>query len=503
MFRSVLDKIWGDWRVMLAVLSLLCVVVFAVQTIVTWYRLRQFKGPFPATFSNLWLVRALLNGRMNFDMLEASRKYGSLVRIGPNMLITDDPALMRRMNTVRSPYRRSDWYIGLRFDPSRDNILSQMDEETHTELRTKMAVGYAGKENEHLEQNIDESVLALIKLIDSKYITTDTEYKPMDFGRKAQFFTLDVISYVAYGMPFGFLATDTDVYQYIEMSEQAVPAAMMVTIFPWLNHVLTSSFMKRLLPSATDAIGFGKIIGITKEVVGQRFGPDAKDQRDMLGSFVRHGLTRDEAESETILQIIAGSDTTATAIRTTFLYIITTPRVLTKLLAEITGAPLKLSSPISDAEARAMPYLQAVIKEGLRIWPPAVGLMAKKVPPEGDTINGMYVPGGTRIGYGGFSILRNKKIWGEDADVFRPERWLEGEGIKDLEQAWEVIFNAGRYQCLGKNVALMELNKVFVELLRHFEFSLVDPTNPWKSMCMGIFSQSEMWLRITRREKRL
>lgn len=42
---------------------------------------------------------------------------------------------------------------------------------------------------------------------------------------------------------------------------------------------------------------------ITKEVVGQRFGPDAKDQRDMLGSFIRHGLTRDEAESETILQM--------------------------------------------------------------------------------------------------------------------------------------------------------------------------------------------------------
>lgn len=41
----------------------------------------------------------------------------------------------------------------------------------------------------------------------------------------------------------------------------------------------------------------------TKEVVDQRFGPDAKDQRDMLGSFIRHGLTRDEAESETLLQM--------------------------------------------------------------------------------------------------------------------------------------------------------------------------------------------------------
>jgi hypothetical protein len=42
---------------------------------------------------------------------------------------------------------------------------------------------------------------------------------------------------------------------------------------------------------------------ITKEVVGKRFSPDANDQRDMLGSFIRHGLTRDEAESETILQM--------------------------------------------------------------------------------------------------------------------------------------------------------------------------------------------------------
>ena len=48
-----------------------------------------------------------------------------------------------------------------------------------------------------------------------------------------------------------------------------------------------------------DAFG----CSITKEVVAQRFGPDAKDQRDMLGSFIRHGLTRDEAESETILQM--------------------------------------------------------------------------------------------------------------------------------------------------------------------------------------------------------
>lgn len=104
-------------------------------------------------------------------------------------------------------------------------------------------------------------MLAFIKLVDSKYISTEQEYRPIDFGRRAQYFTLDVLSTVAYGAPFGFLETDTDVYQYIELSEQVIPAAMMVTVFPWLNKILTLSLMKGILPSEKDPIGFGKIKG--------------------------------------------------------------------------------------------------------------------------------------------------------------------------------------------------------------------------------------------------
>jgi cytochrome P450 len=161
---------------------------------------------------------------------------------------------------------------------------------------------------------------------------------------------------------------------------------------------------------------------------------------------------------------IAGSDTTAVAIRVIFLYLITTPRVLERFRAEYSKA--SISSPIQDSEARNLPYLQAIIKEGLRIWPPVVGLMAKEVPPSGDVVSGLFVPGGTSIGYCAFGIFRDKKIWGEDVDVFRPERWLDSsaEKIKEQEQTLEIIFAFGKYQCLGRNVALMELNKVFVEV---------------------------------------
>ena len=161
---------------------------------------------------------------------------------------------------------------------------------------------------------------------------------------------------------------------------------------------------------------------------------------------------------------MAGSDTTATAIRAILLYLIMHPRVTSKLRTEISSNPI--SSPIQDAEARKLPYLQAIIKEGLRIFPPVVGLMSKEVPPSGDVINNQFVPGGTKIGYGAYGIFRDKQMWGQDADTFRPERWLEAspEKIKEMESTLELIFSYGKYQCLGKSLAMMELNKIFVEV---------------------------------------
>lgn len=490
----------ANWRVVLGLLVVGSVTSSITRRIYAWYRLRHIKGPFWAAFSRWWLVRHVSGGTMHLDLYEVNEKYGALARIGPDTLVTCDPELLRRMLGVRTNYRRSDWYVAMRLDPSRDNVLSQRDDTRHNELRAKMAAGYSGKEVENLENRIDQCVLDLCQLIERKYLSTEQDYKPLDFGRKAQYFTLDVISNVAFDEPFGFLDNDADIHRYIQTTEENLPAIILVSVLPWLNWALQSPLLKSLLPSEKDPIGLGKIIGIAKEVVGKRFGPDKKVQRDMLGSFIAHGLTQKEAESETLVQILAGSDTTATALRGTLLHILSTPRVHARLLAEIAAAAP--SRPIKDAEARQMPYLQAVIKEGLRIFPPVTGLMSKDVPKGGDTYNGLYIPDGTKIGYCAWGVFRRKEIWGEDAAVFRPERWLDGssEKVREMEATLELVFGYGRWQCLGKNVALIELNKVFVELLRNFDLALVDPTNPWKSSNSGIFMQSEMWIRASKKD---
>lgn len=165
---------------------------------------------------------------------------------------------------------------------------------------------------------------------------------------------------------------------------------------------------------------------------------------------------------------VAGSDTTATAIRTTLLLILTTPRVYTALLAEITAlAPaLGADEVISDARARGMPYLQAVIKEGLRWFPPVTGMLSKMVPAGGVEWKGVRLPAGTQVGFGVWSAMRAPDSWGSDADEFRPERWLEAspDQLRNMEATLSLVFGSGKWSCLGKDTALMELNKVFVEV---------------------------------------
>jgi cytochrome P450 len=195
----------------------------------------------------------------------------------------------------------------------------------------------------------------------------------------------------------------------------------------------------------------------------------------MTASFIAHGLSETDLVAESLLQILAGADTTATAIRATVLHIITHPSVYVALQAEIDQCVREgriSSQVIKESEAHSMPYLQAVIKEGLRIWPPATGQVGKVVPAQGDEVEvdgrKVFIPGGTTVGYCAWGIHRNKEVFGEDAEVFRPERWLIGDGerLKRMQKTLDLVFGYGKYQCLGKPVAMLELNKVFVEVSR-------------------------------------
>lgn len=97
---------------------------------------------------------------------------------------------------------------------------------------------------------------------------------------------------------------------------------------------------------------------------------------------------------------------------------------------------------------------------------PFSGLLMKEVPPEGDEFNGVFLPAGTRIAHNTLAIQRSTAVFGYDAEIFRPERWLDiaPEKYREMTQVVEMVFGHGRWSCIGKPVAFVELNKVFVQV---------------------------------------
>jgi hypothetical protein len=148
----------------------------------------------------------------------------------------------------------------------------------------------------------------------------------------------------------------------------------------------------------------------------------------------------------------------------------------------------------------------------------------KEVPSPGDTIHGRFLPAGTRIAPSNWALMRKMDVFGQDAELFRPERWLEVEGAQatNMRRHVELVFGYGRWACAGKSIAFLELNKIFVEvcymmpdiirldswgdcadiekLLRRFDFQLVNPTRPWSSINHNLFLQKNMWVHVTERK---
>ncbi|KAJ8116012.1 hypothetical protein OPT61_g2463 [Boeremia exigua] len=442
-------------------------------------------------------MRESLLGTQPTTLRDVHTEYGKLARVGPNELVTSDPEVWRNIMSVRSAYSRGRWYDAWKIE-GKHNLFSMRDEAAHTRLRNKMTAGYSGKENESMEYTIETQVANFVDLIKSKYVSSASSYRPVDLAQKIQYLTLDVISDLAFGKPLGFLQVDGDPYDYLEATEASMPVFALLGNIPWLADLLNSPPLRRFLPSERDKGGFGAIIGFSKRVVAERFEKGAVPQPDMLGSFIRHGLSQNEVSGEALLQIIAGTDTTATGLKVIMLHIMTNPTVHAKLQEEIdVGISCgSVSSPVKDTEARRLPYLQAVIKEGLRMKSPAGGTFFKTVPPGGDVINGLSVPAGTEIGVSHLSFLHSKQIFGEDADMFRPERWLEAdsEHLNNMNKAVDLIFHSGRYQCVGKPVALMEFNKTFVELFRIFNFTVVNAEKPAHITNAGVWLIKDFWL---------
>ncbi|PHH60027.1 hypothetical protein CDD81_2195 [Ophiocordyceps australis] len=203
--------------------AVLAALILAATRVKGYYRLAHVPGPKLMGFTNLVMARKMYSGRMHYGLLDLKKTYGPIVRTGPNMLMVSDPDVIRHMSAARSEYTRGPYYKAVRINPDVDNIFSMTDDIVHKELKSKMGLGYSGRDMGGFEPGVDKQIAALVRLIECKYLSTATEYRPMDLALKCNYFALDVISELGFGAAFGFLAEDRDLYRYNEMTRKFFP----------------------------------------------------------------------------------------------------------------------------------------------------------------------------------------------------------------------------------------------------------------------------------------
>ncbi|XP_075484209.1 cytochrome P450 704C1-like [Primulina tabacum] len=276
-------------------------------------------------------------------------------------------------------------------------------------------------------------------------------------------------------------ASEMTCYRYVDMSWP---------IKKFLN-VGSEATLKRCM-KIVDSFVY-KVIQSKTEQMNKPKDDRQVNRGDILSRFLEMNETDPKYLKDIILSfIIAGKDTTASTLSWFFYMMCKHPLVQEKIVKEVQeAANLQVNSSIDEIAKSIteealdkMQFLHAALSETLRLYP--------AVPEDGkmcfsdDTLpDGFSIKKGNLISYVPYAMGRMKSLWGDDAEVFRPERWLDENGFFQHESSFKfTAFQAGPRICLGKEFAYRQM-KIFASvLLGAFVFNLADEMKPVKYRTM-------------------
>lgn len=191
------------------------------------------------------------------------------------------------------------------------------------------------------------------------------------------------------------------------------------------------------------------------------------------------GFTGPELWGESNLLIIAGSDTTSTALASAFFYLVHNPAALEKLSEEVRSVFDNVEDIHAGPQLNSCVYLRAVIDEAMRLSPPVGGALPREVLPGGIDIDGHHIPAGVVVGTPHYALHHHPSYYPAPF-IFTPERWIAGSSssvTRDsvaLAQSAFCPFSVGPRGCIGKGLAYNELMTGLGRTVWMYDFKLAE-----------------------------
>ncbi|KAL4724381.1 hypothetical protein ACLX1H_008995 [Fusarium chlamydosporum] len=469
--------------------------VALIVAIVAWYilpwasnkDLRGIPAPFPAQFTNLWLLSTCRRGKRYEIVDQVHKKLGVLVRIAPNHVSVADADAINTIYGHGNGFLKADFYDT--FVSIRRGLFNTRDRAEHSRKRKIVSHTFAPKSVLEFEPYIRQNLEVFIKQWDR--ISSNKErdgYGRVDCLNWFNFLAFDIIADLAFGKPFGMLASGADIAEVKASPTSPTIYAPAVEIMNRRGEVsATLGCLPQLKPYAKylpdpffsqGLQAVENLAGIAIARVSERLerGGDST-RKDLLARLMQgrdekgEPLGRDELTAEALTQLIAGSDTTSNSSCALLYHVVRTPGVMQKLYEEITAAvPEDIDIPDFES-VKHLPYLGHCINETLRIHSPSGIGLPREIPPnhKGVTLHGRYFGPGTVLSVPTYTIHHSTEIWGPDADDFKPERW---EALTDKQKNAFIPFSYGPRSCVGRNLAEMQMRLIAATWVKRYNVVL-------------------------------
>ncbi|GKZ31010.1 hypothetical protein AbraIFM66950_010930 [Aspergillus brasiliensis] len=486
-------------HLILVIAPVICSLYWSLSIIYALYLhpLRHIPGP------GSWIILPLLRhisgirGRLDTDIHRLHETYGPVVRFSDNEVsfITAEA-----WSKIYGHGHRELPKVSSSAANPRDIVSS--NEADHSRFRKALSPAFSAKGLQAQEPLINSYVDTLI----SRLKGIAESQLPADMVKWYNLTTFDIIGDLAFGESFGGLESSqyhywvATIFQFIKF----IPFVRLRDAYPMFFKALSLVMPKKLLTARERQRAHTRI------TVQKRLDNASKYNRgDFMDSMLRNhgekdGLSHEELVANANILILAGSETTATLLSGITYWLLKSPDALAKLTTEVRSTMKSEADITASSVVAKLPYMQACIDEAFRMYPPVpTGLQRMTIEPT--LISGYELPPGTKVFVHSLAAYQSSSNF-HAPKRYLPERWLP-EARTDPASPFfsdnrDVLqpFSTGPRNCIGRNLALVEMRIIVARLLWNFDLELCEESRHWSEQkTFAVWEKSPLMCKLSLR----
>lgn len=357
-----------------------------------WFHpLRKYPGPKLWAMTRIPYHKAFVSGLAHKRILELHEQYGDIVRIAPDQLSYLTPDAWKEIMGHRKNGSGENGKDPLFYHSSRGSIIGA-DKANHSRFRRILSHGFSAQAMLDQQPLICSYVDLFIRRM---HEASEAGTGPIDIAAWFNYTTFDIIGDLAFGEPFDCLRL-SDYHPWIAVIFASLKQmTLLVSLRRFIGSI--DSVITTLKPSSVSKRR--EHAALVKAKVDRRLArtdPRPDFMSAMLKKDGQQKLTREEIDENSRVLIIAGSETTATALSGAVFFLGNHPDVLRRLAAEVRTS-FSTEDEIDLLSVQRLKYLTAVIEESLRMYPPVASALPRRTQSGGDFICGQFVPEGVSL----------------------------------------------------------------------------------------------------------